>query len=101
MTGTEKATLHIHICADRRGYNVTFSTQDQAIAFLQARTATHNWWEIDGGSIPATWDALIDFMYPLCQHGLSADLCHGPDHYMSAAEEAAMDFQYMDSPPGF
>jgi hypothetical protein len=101
------ATLLIHICAARRAYRATFSTQAQAIAFLSARTATHNWDEIPGlhgeglGSVPAEWTELLDYLYPICEHGLSLDLCNGPMHYMSAAEEQAMDFQYADAPSGF
>ena len=107
MTTTrETATLHIHVCAQRRGYNVTFSTEAQALIFLAVRVSTHNWWELNTenggpGSVPATWTQLLDYLYPVCEHGLSADLCHGPNHYMSADEERAMDFQYADAPAGF
>lgn len=101
------ATLLIHICAARRAYKVTFSTEAQAIAFLSARTATHNYEEIrdvfypGSGSVPTEWTELLDYLYPLCEHQMSADLCHGPDHYMSAAQEAAMDWDYSDAPAGF
>ena len=110
-TGTETATLHVHICAERRGYNVTFSTEDQALAFLAPKASTHTWWELgaDGQpegqdnapSIPATWTRLLEFLYPVCEHGLSADLCYGPNHYMTADQERAMDWQYADAPSGF
>lgn len=98
---TQTATLQIHICAARRGYRVTFSTQAQAIAFLSARTKTHAWDELEGGSVPAEWTELLDYLYPLCEHGLSLNLCNGPNHYMTADEEQAMDFQYADAPSGF
>jgi hypothetical protein len=107
MTNTETATLRIHICAERRSYRATFSTQAQAITFLSARTKTHNWDEIKdvfypgSGSVPSTWYDLLDYLYPTCEHGMSADLCYGPDHYMSAAQEAAMDWGYSDAPAGF
>jgi hypothetical protein len=103
----ETASLLIHICAARRAYKVTFSTQEQAIAFLSARTATHNWDEIPdvfwpgSGSVPADWHELLAYLYPTCEHGMSADLCYGPDHFMSAAQEEAMDWQYADAPAGF
>ena len=101
---TETATIHIHICDQRRGYNVTFSTEHQAIDYLTPRSSTHTWWELnqnDGGSVPQSWSRLLDFLYPLCEHGLSLDLCHGPDHYMSAAQEHAMGWDYSDAPAGF
>jgi hypothetical protein len=101
------ATLLIHICAARRAYRVTFSSQAQAIAFLEARKATHTWDEIPGlhgeglGSVPIEWHELINYLYPLCEHGMSLDLCHGPMHFMSAAQEQAMDWAYSDAPSGF
>jgi hypothetical protein len=103
---TETATIHIHICDQRRGYNATFSTEAQALEFLARRGSSHAFWELntenDGpGSVPATWTQLLDYLYPTCEHGLSLDLCHGPDHYMSASQERAMDFQYADAPAGF
>jgi hypothetical protein len=41
---------------------------------------------------PLTEDeiALLDFLYPSCEHGLSADLCMGPNHYPTADQERAM-----------
>lgn len=101
------ATLLIHVCAARRAYKATFSTEDQAITFLAARTSTHNWEEIrglhveGGGSVPADWHKLLDYLYPLCEHGMSLDLCEGPDHYMTAAQEQAMGWDYSDAPSGF
>jgi hypothetical protein len=100
------ATLLIHVCAARRAYKVTFSTEAQAIGFLSARTSTHNWEEIplDGpgsGSVPTEWFALRDYLYPTCEHGMSLDLCYGPDHFMSAYQEQAMDWDYSDAPAGF
>lgn len=95
------ATLQIHICAERRGYRATFSNQAQAITFLEARKSTHNWDEIDGGSVPAEWADLLDYLYPTCEHGMSQNSCYGPDHFMSAAQEQAMDWGYSDAPAGF
>jgi hypothetical protein len=103
----DTAVLDIHICAERRGYRAVFATEDQAIAFLSVRYRTHAWCEVTNlhgpgtGSIPAHWHRLIDYLYPICEHGLSEAYCYGPDHYMSAAQEAACDFQYADAPPGF
>lgn len=99
LAGT--ATIQMHICAERRGYLVTFSTEAQALAFLKPRMSTHAWWELEGGSVSADWHELLDFLYPTCEHGLSADLCEGPNHYMSAAQEQAMGWDYSDAPSGF
>ena len=107
MIANETATLQIHICDQRRSYKATFSTEAQALAFLAPRSTTHAWEEIrhlhgqDAGSVPATWTKLLDFLYPTCEHGLSLDLCAGPDHYMSAAQEQAMGWDYSDAPSGF
>lgn len=103
---TETATIHVHVCKQRRGYNVTFSTQDQLVDFLSARSSTHAWWELNTenggpGSVPVTWTRALEFLYPVCEHGLSLELCYGPDHYMSADQERAMGWEYSDAPRGF
>jgi hypothetical protein len=86
----DTATLLIHVCARRRAYRVTFATEDQALAWLGARSSTHAWEEVDGGSVPESWSRLLDYLYPLCEHGMSESLCEGPDHYMTAEQERAM-----------
>lgn len=101
------ATLLLHICSERRAYRVTFSTEAQAIAFLEARKSTHAPEEIMGlhgealGSVPASWTDLLEWLYPTCEHGMSESSCYGPDHFMSADQEMAMGWQYMDAPAGF
>jgi hypothetical protein len=35
-------------------------------------------------------EALAEYFFPTCEHGMSAQLCYGPNHYPSAAEEMAM-----------
>jgi len=106
-TQIETASLIVHICAERRGYKVTFSNEEQAIAFLTPKTSTHTWWEISAedhtgtGSVPMSWTKLQDFLYPACEHGLSLDLCSGPNHYMTADQEQAMGWDYSDAPAGF
>jgi len=32
---------------------------------------------------------LMEHLYPTCEHGMSADLCMGPDHFMSRDQETA------------
>jgi hypothetical protein len=96
------ATIHVHICAERRGYNVTFSTEDQLIAYLTPRNSTHTWWELaaedhsQARSVPVEWRKALDFLYPMCEHGMGLDGCYGPDHFMSADQERAMGWDYMD-----
>jgi hypothetical protein len=95
----DTGTLHFHNCKERRGINVTFSTEDQAIAYYEARTATHAVWEVEddekvslglgSGSVPITWTRLHALLYPVCEHGMSADMCEGPMHFLSAAQEMA------------
>jgi hypothetical protein len=87
--------LDIHICAQRRSYRVTFTGPDaeaHALAFLAARTSTHAFAEIDSEPIDfsdGAYPLLHDFLYPVCEHGLSADLCYGPQHYYFDEEEQA------------
>jgi hypothetical protein len=82
------AVLDIHICDQRRSYKATFATEAQALTFLKARTSTHAFRELEGGSIPITWSDLYDFLYPLCEHNLPGD-CYGPQHYYVTDEERA------------
>jgi hypothetical protein len=104
MTATQTLTaedvvfkLDVHICDQRRGYVVGFFTEDQVMEFLARRNEQDeswreetgaSWWsgghaycEVEGFPIPENWGRVWDFLYPLCEHGLSADLCAGPGHY--------------------
>lgn len=97
----QTASLMIYICDQRRSYKATFSTEEQALAFLAPRTSTHTWWELGAEdhsdpSVPVTWSKLLDFLYPLCEHQMSLDSCYGPDHFMSADQERMMGWDYMD-----
>lgn len=51
------------------------------IAWLNARRETHAPFEIESEPIGDDLPNLIDHLYPLCEHGLSLDLCDGPNHY--------------------
>lgn len=33
---------------------------------------------------------LLDYLYPTCEHGMSATSCYGPDHFMSREQEMAL-----------
>lgn len=93
------AVLEVHICRDRRSYRATFENEQAAVAFIERRSSTHAFAAI--GDIPAGWEALAEALWPTCEHGMSLSSCYGPDHFMSAAQEAAMDWQYSDAPSGF
>lgn len=80
-------TLEIHICDQRRSYRATFSTEAQALAFVQARWSTHAVHEIEATPIPAEYALLLDLLYPTCEHGLSLSNCNGPQHYYYDEEE--------------
>ena len=74
-------TLEIGVCDQRRSYLAAFATEDQALAFIGQRQATHAVTETEESQIPASWSRLLDLLYPTCEHGLSASLCDGPGHY--------------------
>lgn len=73
--------LDIHICEQRRSYRAVFATEDQALEFCQRKSATHAISELRDEPLPQWAARLLDWLYPQCEHGLSADLCHGPQHY--------------------
>lgn len=87
---------------------VGFSTEAQLLAYVTPRRRTHHVWEAAADDkddryapMPVAWAAAQDLLYPTCEHGLSLELCHGPDHYMSADQERAMGWEYADAPSGF
>lgn len=98
--------LAVAVCDQRREYLVTFPAglDDVAAAFIADRLqggayATGEWGNHAFGEIlpadgsPAAchsvWPKVVELLYPLCEHGLSADLCMGPDHYMTREQEIA------------
>lgn len=93
-----EAALLVHICDQRRAYVARFSTEQQAVAFIARKSSTH---AIDAIHAPEGWNALIEALDPTCEHGMSQSSCYGPDHFMSAAQEQAMGWDYSDAPSGF
>jgi hypothetical protein len=81
--------LEIHICDQRRSYLARFSTEDQALAFAQARSDTHAIHELEDQAVPLHWTRLLEWLYPTCEHGLSQSNCYGPQHYYFDEEEQA------------
>jgi hypothetical protein len=98
-TATTGIALEAHHCANRHTYLVRFEGPDAeawAIAWATARRSTHVISlpldpetdlpaEFDDKAFPALWD----YLHPLCEHRMSADLCYGPAHYCSPEEIAA------------
>lgn len=83
-------TLEIHICDQRRSYTARFSTEQQALDFLAPRGMTHAVHEVEAHPLDyATCPRLLEFLYPACEHGLSASNCYGPQHYEYDDEEQA------------
>lgn len=72
---------------------VTFEGPDAeawALAYIEARWTTHVVYELpDAPFSMAAYPLLADKLYPMCEHGMSADLCEGPDHYMTRDQEMA------------
>jgi hypothetical protein len=103
--------LEIHICDQRRGYMAEFASPAQAIDFIERRLPSsdkyelnrklypygnHDFTELEESPLvpfgPLTQDdlRLLELLYPHCEHGLSADLCYGPNHYPTADQEREM-----------
>lgn len=82
-------TLEIHICDQRRSYLAHFATEEQALDYLERRTSTHAFHELEGQPIPDEAQKLLAFLYPECEHGLSQSNCYGPQHYYYDEEEQA------------
>lgn len=51
--------------------------EDHALAFLARRDA----YEVRELPLDPAFDRLHAALYPLCEHGMSLDLCAGPGHY--------------------
>lgn len=81
----DSITLRVDICDQRRGYLVIFEgpkAEDMALAFIASRDNNHVFSEVrDQPLFPALCPRLADVLYPTCPHGLSLDLCEGPQHY--------------------
>lgn len=85
-------TLNVHICNQRRSYEVKFfgeAAEDAALAFITKRYeakgpndyGNHVISELQEAPVGSEFGRLLDLLHPLCEHGMSADLCAGPNHY--------------------
>ena len=79
----------LHICAARRGYQVTWTGRPEdvtkrVIAFLEPKSSTHAWDVLD---LSPELTELSAWLFPECEHGLSLSNCYGPQHYYMDDEE--------------
>lgn len=83
-TDTTDIVLDFHNCQTGAVVRTTWSASPMgpcdahAAAYVLARRHTHAITEV---AIPDNCPALMDALYPVCEHGLSARLCAGPGHY--------------------
>jgi hypothetical protein len=105
-TGDVRLTLIGHVCSQRRSFVVAFegaNAEQTAVAYINRRYAIKDpetgWGDLvfdepddeygEPVSVPdAVHRAMHPRLYDLCQHGLSADTCYGPDHNCSPEEIA-------------
>jgi len=76
--------LQATVCETNHSYIVKFYGEDaeaRALSFIDRKGATHAFSEVEGEFIDQGYLALIEKLYPQCEHGLSAWLCVGPSHY--------------------
>lgn len=98
--------FYIQASGAERARRVGFSTEPQALAYLrrfsgvahiyEAAAENHEDPSKNWADIPAEWTLVYDLLYPTCEHGMNLSSCYGPDHFMSAEQERAMDWQYDD-----
>lgn len=81
--------LEVYIVADRRSYVAKFATEAQALAFAERKSAddSHYIYELEMYPCPESCPALMDYLRPRCEHGMSAQLCEGPEHFMTREQE--------------
>ena len=52
-----------------------------AVAFIERKSSTCAFFEVEETEIDLRFPLLLDKLYPSCEHGLSLNLCAGPGHY--------------------
>lgn len=64
--------------------------QTRAIDYVRSRLRTHVVAELpEEPNDLSAYPELTDLLYPTCEHGLSAELCWGPEHYPTRDQEMA------------
>jgi hypothetical protein len=90
---TDTVTLELHHCRNRQSHLVTFEGPDAeawAVAYLSSRLSTHAVHELRTRPFSyQRFPKLAELLYPTCGHGMSADLCEGPEHWMTRDQEMA------------
>lgn len=81
---TDHITLDVH--GQGSSYLVRFDgpdAEERALAYVEARWSTHHVGAVEWEPFSfAAFPRLADKLYPLCDHGLSLDLCADPiNHY--------------------
>lgn len=66
-----------------------------AAAWFRRATEYHGYRDyhtatVDEAASTALGTAMAEFLFPTCEHGMSAALCMGPDHYPSREQEMQM-----------
>jgi hypothetical protein len=85
--------LDVHLCKQRRVIRVEFrgpQAEDFALNYIERKSTTCDFSEREDE--PIDYDLhprLYRKLNPLCEHGLSAWLCAGPQHYPYDEEERA------------
>ena len=93
-TQTPRLVLDVHVCDQRRSYRATFATDAAAVDFIARKSSTHafavlNDEEAEGDAIEAAFPLTIEALFPVCEHGLSLQLCSGPNHFGEVTDEWA------------
>jgi hypothetical protein len=91
MTSKPIALL-MTVCSTGHSYVTRFygeNAEDHALAFFERKGMTHAIDEVEGEFIDQGYKRIIEKLYPTCEHGLSAHLCEGPQHYPYDDEERA------------
>lgn len=93
---TDAITVEVSADGGWRTYLATFEGPDadtRAAAYITARSHSHSFAEMPTRPFSANaFPKVTALLYPTCDHGMSADNCHGFDHFMSRDQEIALGF---------
>ena len=76
-------------------YGDADAARENALTFFDARSATHEITEAEDFGISSEFAELLERLYPeseRCAHGMSRDLCEGPQHWGGYWEEREADY---------
>lgn len=76
--------LEVRTDGGYHSFTASFSTEDQALAYVARKGSVASFSEIESTPIPEENTKLIAMMYPTCHHGMSESLCmdpYGPHHF--------------------